>query len=240
MSVVPAADPTSITYSNGKLGYVIVVPPLLRSQDDVAAGDGKRFATEDGEVTLTVLGTKAPSPNLDELYAGASKSSAQRDVTYKARQADWFVVSGFEGERVFYSKVVVQPDRWARFDLSYSKARKAAVDPLIGGLAKSFHFATRCLSNESPLEGTLGLVSWEHPNPDIGMLSAYVLTLASPICLMVEGSPVSASRVHVLADDKSLVGLDGKHIKVKGEYMLPVTIYHRGDVVMTNPKLITK
>jgi hypothetical protein len=55
-------------------------------------------------------------------------------------KANWFVVSGQNGQTAFYSKVLYNghDEQFKSFELTYDRAESALYEPLIARLAKCF------------------------------------------------------------------------------------------------------
>lgn len=127
-------------YANHKYGYVLAWPKgLLTPQGESDAGDGQVFAAPDGRAELRcwagfndVLETTIPAA-LAEAVAEPG-----RQVTYRHRGKDFFVVSGLEGGKIFYRKTVLAHGVLASFELAYDPAQKALFDPVVRDLAASF------------------------------------------------------------------------------------------------------
>jgi len=98
--------------------------------DGVRGGDGAE---------LRFFGGSAGA-DVSALWSEAVKDdpALSRKVVFKKRGDSWFVVSGFVGDSIFYSKTVVSTGRFARFEFSFPKRTKAAYDPLLGPMEHSF------------------------------------------------------------------------------------------------------
>ncbi len=98
------------TYSNARFSYVISYPAgLLTPQGESDNGDGQKFLSRDGQVEMIVYGSEnASEQSLRDLYnsqlRGEGNAQSKRQVTYKVLRGNWFVVSGYEGDRVYYQR----------------------------------------------------------------------------------------------------------------------------------------
>ena len=128
------------TYFNGRFGYAVAVPLSHLQPQGETNGDGQVFASDSGEElrvfgSFTVLGDSLAGAY--ELYA---QDAPGRQVTYKVKREGWFVVSGFEGDTVFYTKVMAHPGNgsFLTFTLRYDKSLKPTFDPITEEVARSF------------------------------------------------------------------------------------------------------
>jgi len=98
-------------YVNARFQYAICYPKdLLVPQGEAANSDGQRFLPKDGGAELIVYGSNNA---LDETLKGrmseteARLTGATGKVTYKVQKANWFVLSGQNGQTVFYVKTLL-------------------------------------------------------------------------------------------------------------------------------------
>jgi len=131
-------------YRNERLGYSLPYPTdLLSPQGEAADGSGQRFASKNNRTFLIVTGFRGRSPtDLRDLYVKQSRSAPPenptRMVTYKVEKDTWFVVSGYEQQRVWYEKAVIAKDTLAYFHIEYDASEKQVFDPVVEKIAKSF------------------------------------------------------------------------------------------------------
>lgn len=140
--VVPARaqNPNFDSYSNTKYGYSIGYPQgVFIPQGEPDAGDGQVFRSPDNQAELRVF---ASFNVLNETLAARFQDSLGQpglQPTYTVLRKRWFVVSGFWGGKVFYQKTILAKDAFYTVMLVYNPANKAAYDPLVGPIVKSFH-----------------------------------------------------------------------------------------------------
>jgi hypothetical protein len=132
------------TYSNARFSYAISYPAdLLIPQGEAANGDGQKFLSRDGRAEMIVYGShNALDQSLRDLYnsqigTGANGQST-KTVTYKVLRANWFVVSGYEGERVFYQKTILAKGIFKTFRIEYEKPLADVFDKVTKRVAVSF------------------------------------------------------------------------------------------------------
>jgi formylglycine-generating enzyme required for sulfatase activity len=128
------------TYRNGRFGFVLEVPSSLEAKEPPTNGDGQRFVSRDGRAFVSVAG--APNVSLQASFETSLKDSAAK-VTYKVAKSDWYVVSGFVGDSIFYNKAIARGDNLATMRVEFPKDEKAVYDPMVAALAKSFRFEGR-------------------------------------------------------------------------------------------------
>lgn len=131
------------TYSNSRFSYVISYPAaLLIPQGESDNGDGQKFLSNDGQVEMIVYGSENTSDqSLRDLYNSQLRSEgnqSKRQVTYKVLRANWYVVSGYEGDRVYYQKTIFSGGVFKTFRIEYDKSRADVFDKVTKKVAASF------------------------------------------------------------------------------------------------------
>lgn len=123
-----------------RAGIRIGIPArLLAKVAPIPAGTSYR--AEDGGVFLETRAYPQGAA-LAELYAGLVADLPGRKITYKVLRADWFVVTGDEGDRTFYTRAAATPDGVRGYTLNYRKARKDLLS-LAVAIANSFEPAVQ-------------------------------------------------------------------------------------------------
>ena len=129
--------------------------PQLRFQIELPTSTFRENSTSVSHLELTEIGGNAivrvyggdnvkhltPSQFADEI----STAGIINDVTYQAGGPNWIVVSGHytttgnEQAPIYYAKYLFSGDlaRVAGFEISYSPAEKARMDPVVEGLERS-------------------------------------------------------------------------------------------------------
>lgn len=132
------------TYTNDRYSYSISYPTgLLIPQGEADNGDGQKFLSRDGQATMIVYGSNnALGQSLLDLYneqlQAKGENSWKPTVTYKVLRANWFVVSGREGDRIFYQKTVLREGAFKTFRIEYDKALAAVFDQVTKRVVASF------------------------------------------------------------------------------------------------------
>jgi hypothetical protein len=122
----------TITDSAG--GYAIAVPASLTERAQTQ--NGQRFATPDGRVQLLTESVPAPM-SIANAYRQAVAVPG-REVTYKASGGSWYVVSGYEGQTLFYEKTVWSDGRFKSFRFTVPRALRSTYYTPIEHVANSF------------------------------------------------------------------------------------------------------
>lgn len=128
----------SARYTNPRFGFVLRVPAGFVAQPAPANQDGRTFVHEGTGAELRAWGWNNV---LDETLAQAlerGRESISGPIAYQRKGRNWYVLSWIEGTDIFYEKTFVGTGSGASFRLVYPVARKAAFDPIVTALEKSF------------------------------------------------------------------------------------------------------
>ncbi len=129
-------------YVNVRFQYAICYPrDLLVPQGESDNSDGQKFLSSKDSGQLAVYGTnnaldETLGQRLSDMVSRLAGSSGK--VTYKVQKASWFVVSGQNGESVFYAKTLFSHDQFKSFELTYARSAASLYDPLVGRFASCF------------------------------------------------------------------------------------------------------
>jgi hypothetical protein len=139
-----SGTPNWRTYQNDRYGSTIDYPGFFKAEPPPDNDDGRRFKSADGAEFAVFASYGA----LDYDLAGYRKYILQqlgpgKVVTYQAHGDDWFVISGTEGDGIFYARYMLSPGKDADgfvegFVMSYPAALKETYDPIVARMAKSF------------------------------------------------------------------------------------------------------
>ncbi len=138
------ADDRWIVYVNDRYGTTISYPaPRFAMRPPPANDDGRTLIAADGAEILVFAAYNA----LDETLAAKRASLTGPDyarTTYRASEANWFVVSGYRDiggvDSVFYEKCILSRDGGVFHSLvvTYPSALKDRYDPIVARVAASF------------------------------------------------------------------------------------------------------
>jgi len=134
-------------YVNTHYGFEIDYPTSLVPQGESDSKDGQRFEAPNKKTILWAYYDR--SSNLiddatdnqytfDFYYKREIANQKDRQVTYKVFKKDFFVISGTEGNKIFYRKTINTENGWFTFELLYDQAERNIYDKVCGQLAKSF------------------------------------------------------------------------------------------------------
>jgi hypothetical protein len=133
------------TYQNDRYGTTIDYPDLFKAEPPPDNDDGRRFKSRDGAEFAVFASYNA----FDFDLAGyqryiLEKLGPGKAVTYRAHGEDWFVISGTEGDGIFYERYMLShgKEMTEGFVMSYPAAVKETYDPIVARMAKSFRSGT--------------------------------------------------------------------------------------------------
>ena len=132
----------SLTYKNSRFGTQATFPADIFDMIDPPPtnGDGRRFRSADG-AELAIYGQfNALDRTPEGMVSDARENAAARgrEIVYARSGENWAVISGFEGDTVFYERHEFGADDTIHsIVLSYPAARKPVYDELAGAIAQS-------------------------------------------------------------------------------------------------------
>ncbi len=150
-SNIVAAETNYKKYQNGSFSYEILYPEsILFPKKESGGGDGREFISRDKKVAMLAYGSHnfdapefTPKSMYDDELKNTSGLHQNRIITYKKFANTWYVISGTEGDKVFYTKVlfrILKDDVQAiTFHIEYPQSNKAVYDPITSSIAKSLH-----------------------------------------------------------------------------------------------------
>jgi hypothetical protein len=130
-------------YTNVRFQYGICYPKdVLSAQREADNSDGRKFTGKDG-AELAVWGSNNA---LDSTLKKEADETAKRlagptgRVTYRAARSNWVVISGENGTRLFYGKIVYnrKADQFKEFEMTYDKSQAALYNPIVGKISGCF------------------------------------------------------------------------------------------------------
>ena len=131
------------TYRNSRFGYSIVYPAnILTPQREADNGDGRKFKSRDGKIVLTVFGrynvnNRSLKAETDKALADWKKDGAT--ITYWKRVKNYFAISGYVGDNIFYEKTVQRGDQYNTYFYEYPKTLKKRMDVPVNRAFDSFN-----------------------------------------------------------------------------------------------------
>jgi hypothetical protein len=137
-----------VPYVNERFGFTFRYPAgVFEPERRTEAGDGEVF-TDVGGARLLVGAFENAGGFSVQSYMNfiRGKSYSGYDIDYAPRGQTWFVLSGENDQNVFYEKVMFSCGGRivSSFALIYPLASKAAFDPVVEGIEKTFKPAQNC------------------------------------------------------------------------------------------------
>lgn len=132
------AAPVPMTYTaftDDAGGYRAVYPSTFRGQA-TPNHIGQRFVSPDGRAEIVTVAVPAPV-GLEQAYASAA-SGANREVSYQARGEHWYVVSGYEGDTLFYEKVIAGNGQFKSLRVTVPREERDRYDGVIEQISHGF------------------------------------------------------------------------------------------------------
>jgi hypothetical protein len=125
------------TFTDPRNGLKVGMPGKILDKT-TATKTGTQLASADGSASLETLSFIEADANLADLFEKTKAESAGRKVTYKLLQGDFFVVSGEDQGRQFYTRVGKGQQGLRGFTFSYRANRKAELDRVTIAMANAF------------------------------------------------------------------------------------------------------
>ncbi|MEO1217367.1 MAG: hypothetical protein AAFY45_27820 [Bacteroidota bacterium] len=137
------------TYQNVRFEFCLDVPyQIFEAQRPPENGDGLRFLSRYGESLLITHGGHSLGKSLKqemefELETGDFRDR-KREITYERIAEDFFILSGYVGEKIFYQRTHLENKIFKSLYLEYPKAEKERFNEIISHMVKNF---PNCSSN---------------------------------------------------------------------------------------------
>lgn len=133
------------TYRNERFGYRVLYPvnlvsPLPESDN----GDGRKFKSADGQITLSVWGqNNALSRTLRGQMDAARREWAKDRArfTYTRTTPDFYVLSGTTGSQIFYEKTVPRGEGFATMLWQFPVSRRPRMNDIVTRTSRAFKSA---------------------------------------------------------------------------------------------------
>ncbi|MET0605368.1 MAG: peptidoglycan-binding domain-containing protein, partial [Beijerinckiaceae bacterium] len=97
-----------------------------------------QYQSADGVMALGLIAAPLAAKSLEQAFADETAAKPGRKVTYKFQRPEFFVVSGEENGRIFYSRAARNHAQMRGFTFSYPLARKGDFDRIMLAIANSF------------------------------------------------------------------------------------------------------
>jgi hypothetical protein len=138
-----------VPYVNERFGFSFRYPlGVFETERRTEAGDGEVFTNVGGHARLLVGAFENVDGHSLQSYMNYVRrgSYSGYNIDYAPRGQTWFVLSGENDQSVFYEKVMFSCSGRiiSSFALIYPIASKAAFDPIVEGIEKTFMPAQNC------------------------------------------------------------------------------------------------
>ncbi len=127
------------TYANYRFDFSLVYPENIVSMESAPTNnDGRTFTSPNENIVIKAYGAHNISDNtISDLYRD-TLSRVDGNVTYERQEDNWFVISGYEGDRVFYIKEIIAHDDILTLDIRYDRNLQNRFDPVVATISNSF------------------------------------------------------------------------------------------------------
>jgi hypothetical protein len=131
-------------YQNDRFNYSVQYPAnLLTPQKEPTNGEGQTFQSPDGKIVMQVYARQNTlSQSLPERYRqvlqNRSDAAPNATITDQTIRDNFFVVTGYRGNWVFYQKTILHNDRFKTLEFSYHRSFQPQFDAIVTEVAHSF------------------------------------------------------------------------------------------------------
>ena len=138
-----------LTYRNPRYGFSLTHPSFFVLDPDSvpASGDSARFWTTDRRATAVVTGLRnGLGQSLSDLMREAKRDIVENGhgtISYKRIRGDWFVISGYIADRIFYRRTFLSQDRSiiATLWIEFPRDMRPCFDEAVTMMSLSFRAA---------------------------------------------------------------------------------------------------
>ena len=140
--------PSSVTAKQpvGGPDYLAIVPPDWKLLSEDAISHERRFVSPSGDAWPSLYAS--PPEESIEAHLERVRHHDHERITYERRGANWIVVSGYKGDRIFYRKAMLacSGQSWHHLAFEYPANQKEAFDQFVtrASYALSAYSRTGC------------------------------------------------------------------------------------------------
>jgi hypothetical protein len=130
-------------YVDAKSGIAITYPKAIFTKSGESTGQFTKFVSSDGLATFFLIGMPNHyKQSIYDLSAAAEQSFAEEgaQITYRRAKQDWFVLSGFVANNIFYRKTVLSDGGQiiGTFQINFPKDQKPFYYNIVERMSWSF------------------------------------------------------------------------------------------------------
>lgn len=125
-------------YINSRFGFSVKYPSNLTGKNESENGDGREFFSSEG-FKMTVYGSNdvsALNQTIDDIFK--EELSRHKDVTYKVKKNNWFVISGYDEQFIYYIKKYVGKGSTNTLSMMYPSNLRDKYYDVVSAISKSF------------------------------------------------------------------------------------------------------
>jgi hypothetical protein len=139
-------------YKNARFGTTLAFPSVVFDVlGPSQGGNGRRLKARAGDAQIEVNAWNDMTPEaLQNLRRRLMDTAGYEQVTYQRRGDNWFVLSGFRGDAVFYEKYLLETNTGTihTFSMEYPGERKNTYDTMLDQIENSFQRAIKRMAHE--------------------------------------------------------------------------------------------
>jgi hypothetical protein len=128
--------------TNKRYGFMLSYPADFIPERLPENGDGRRYHSPDGQVSLAASAFHLASDNDPgglEAFWAKELSERGQTVTYKLKRANWYVISGVNPNGFeFYHKAFFYPTYQVEFEITYPHSQNARWNKVVERLSREF------------------------------------------------------------------------------------------------------
>ncbi|EPZ41811.1 MULTISPECIES: hypothetical protein [Alicyclobacillus] len=127
---------TYVSYTNSRYGFALRVPEQFVKQAPPADGDGQSWNSPDNAMQVRAYGQY--NVNNDTVKSTLASLTTGKQATYQQTNQNWGVVSGTDGNQIFYDKVYVGATSVYILTMEYPASDKSQYASVVTNIANSF------------------------------------------------------------------------------------------------------
>lgn len=131
------------TYQNGRFGFCAEYPvEFLFPEPPPDNGDGLKFMSKDRQSYMIAAGRYKIDDSLESMYKESLEEvdffGKKRTITYHRMGKDFFIVSGFQEGKIYYTRKYLRDGVFENLYFVYPPSEKERFDKIITHVTRSF------------------------------------------------------------------------------------------------------